>query len=132
MFCSYYQATNIYLPVSQSLTPFDSFVRAPLPILGFSLAGFTTFHFFVSKEFVTAALYGQNHILKLRFISAVSQNYPRLFVPQARTLQSSQTVRAWTFLKSLKDSSVCLYINCLLFQCLFSIHKPFFQVVIIS
>ena len=131
MFCSYYQATNIYLPVSWSLTPFVSFVKTLLPILDFSLAGFTTFHSFVSKSIVTAALYEQNHIKKLRFIFAVSKNYPRLFVPQARSLQPSQTVRAWTFLKSLKDSSVCLYINCLLFQYLFSFHKPFFQVVII-
>ena len=68
MFCSCYQATNIYLPISWSLTPFVSFVRAPLPNLGFSLAGFTTFHSFVSKSIVTAARYGINHIKDLDYL----------------------------------------------------------------
>jgi len=39
MFCSRIRATNIYLLPKQSLTPFDSFVRAPLPKFGFLTRG---------------------------------------------------------------------------------------------
>ena len=62
-----------HLSTFRSLTPFSSFVRTLLPILDFSLAEFTTFHFFLSKEFVTAALYGISHIIRLRASSVVSK-----------------------------------------------------------
>ena len=71
MFCTCCQVTNIYLPITRSLTLFNSIVKTPLPNLGFSLAGFTTFHSFISKSIVTAALYGLFHIRRLRKSSAV-------------------------------------------------------------
>ena len=124
MFCSCYQATNIYLPISWSLTPFVSFVRAPLPNLGFSLAGFTTFHSFVSKSIVTAAHYGINHIKDLDYLPPLAIATLGYFFPKHEHYNHHRLCEHGLS-SNIKNISVCLYINCY-YLCYYRI--PFFQV----
>ena len=56
MFCPRFRVAVIYLR-SRVPYPFSSGIRVPLPNLGFSLAGFTSFHSTdFSVDFVTVAL----------------------------------------------------------------------------
>ena len=109
-----------HLSAFRSLTPFISFVKTPLPNFGFLARGvYHRFSLSFLKESSLWHFIAHSISFDLGLIAAVSKNYHRLFIPYARTLQSSQTVLAWTFLKSRKNSSVCLYIIvCLLPLCL--------------
>lgn len=66
-----------------------------------SLRGLPTFHFHISMKLVSVARYEIHPIRKIerRLPSPSPKNRrPGLWFGQAQTLQSSQTVLAWTFL----------------------------------
>ena len=76
-----------HLSTFRSLTPFDSFVKTPLPILGFSLVGFTIVSlFFFRKSIVTVALYDTIPYQGLGIVIAVSTKLPRvIYSPSTNT-----------------------------------------------
>ena len=77
--------------------PFISELELPLPNLGFSLAGFTSFHLGVAAKLVSVAPWG---FLSTRDIPPPLRTPPYLglSLPLAQSLPPSQAVRAWTFL----------------------------------
>ena len=100
MFCSSEEVTNIYLSFSIPRSVRFQTFRFPYQNLGFSLVGFTAFHttcfqvvsslwHFMTNTTITEVL---GCLVAVRFL------YYRLFFPCTRALQSSQIVRAWTFL----------------------------------
>ncbi len=123
MFCSSEEVTNIYLsfPIPRSVR-FQTF-RFPYQNLGFSLVGFTAFHttcfqvvsslwHFMTNTTITEVL---GCLVAVRFL------YYRLFFPCTRALQSSQIVRAWTFLYIAKNAAFVK----ILFLIFFSIYNLF-------
>lgn len=86
-----------------SAPTFSSFPHVKLPYhsLGCPLEGFTAFH--LINFLINSFLWHFSELLKLSrnlslFIRRYQLRYPSLFFRQARTLQASQLVRAWTFL----------------------------------
>lgn len=79
---------------------FISSNRLPLPNLGFSLVGFTAFHFIVSNKLRHCGTFKiWTMFCNLGFyLPLYAPIYLTLFVPLAQSLPSSQMVRAWTFL----------------------------------
>ena len=99
MFCTLRWQTFIYhYDPRISSFPFSKF---PYHYLGFSLVGFTMFHFLrfrilhhYSTFIVTLTIYKY-----LGYFTAVSiKYYLKLFFPLTRTLMTSQSLWAWTFL----------------------------------
>ena len=82
----------------------DILLKLPYQNLGFSLVGFTMFHFLRFQilhhysTFITTLIISKD----LDYFIAVSICYLWLFFPIARTLKASQLLRAWTFLYIIK------------------------------
>ena len=94
------RATAIYLHIAVSCLCLHSHRQAPLPNLGFSLAGFTRSIPTVSDQARLCGTFtASNHSNTLGINAAVRRSacLDLSFHP-AQTLQSSQIVRAWTFL----------------------------------
>ena len=99
---------NIYLLLKQSHKKFIfSLIRFPYQNLGFLLAGFTTFHSFISKSIVTAALYKALPYLKdLGLCFAVSlKTTIGYFFPMHKHYDHLRIVQVWTFLYITKNAA---------------------------
>ena len=103
MFCSLIAESSSNLSTEPS-APAGIRLNLPLPVplpnLGFSLAGFTRSTFQVSlKARLCGTFKAVSRGLLFRLPdSRTFENAPALLIGLAQTLQSSQTVRAWTFL----------------------------------
>ena len=91
----------------QMLTRIDSvlFPYLPYQILGFSLVGFTAFHFIISNKLRHCGTFRVLTMVtfRLRVPPLCTPTYLALSFPLAQSLRASQLVRAWTFLYECSD-----------------------------
>ena len=97
----------IYLQISLTFPPFNSLRKIPLPILGFSLVGFTRSTLFVSKK-VTSLWHFQgidHNVTVLGLLSRRQSLQTALAYDFTRHEHYChlRSVRAWTFLNKLQD-----------------------------
>ena len=102
----------------QMLTRINSvlFPYLPYQILGFSLVGFTAFHFIISNKLRHCGTFRVLTMVsfRLRIPPLRTPTYLALFFSLAQSLRASQLVRAWTFLYKCSD---CPDRKFLLFNC---------------